>query len=155
MKEPALTLQPPATQKSRFLRTVLWSSAGVAVNILLGIFLSPILVRKLGVAQYGVWVLLFSTMDYLRLLDFGFRAAVINRCARHRATLEWTRVNETISTAILYFLIMSAACCVAALLARGPAMDFFNIDPLLRPDARQLLLIIAVSISARLVLSPV
>jgi O-antigen/teichoic acid export membrane protein len=146
---------PAGSPRRRFLYNVIWSWLGVAVNILLGIFLSPILVRKLGVAQYGVWVLLFSTMDYLRLLDFGFRAAVINRCARHRATLEWTRVNETISTAILYFLIMSAACCVAALLARGPAMDFFNIDPLLRPDARQLLLIIAVSISARLVLSPV
>lgn len=128
---------------------------GVAVNILLGIFLSPILVRKLGVAQYGVWVLLFSTMDYLRLLDFGFRAAVINRCARYKATQDWTAINETINTAVLYFLLMSIACCLTALALRDTAMGLFNIAPALQPDARRLILIIAVSISARLVFSPV
>lgn len=145
----------PASHRKRFMYNVAWSWTGVAVNILLGLFLSPILVRRLGVAQYGVWVLLFSTMDYLRLLDFGFRAAVINRCARAKARHEWTAINETINTAILYFLIMSAACCLAAVLGRNAAMDVFKIAPALQPDARLLLLIIAVSISARLVFSPV
>jgi len=141
--------------RKRFLYNVIWSWTGVAVNLLLGLFLSPILVRKLGVAQYGVWVLLFSTMDYLRLLDFGFRAAVINRCARHKANQEWAAINETVNTAIVYFVLMSAACVIAAVLVRQPAMDFFNVDPALRPEARLLLIIIAVSISARLVFSPV
>lgn len=146
---------PPVSSRRRFVHNVAWSWMGVAVNILLGIFLSPILVRRLGVAQYGVWVLLFSTMDYLRLLDFGFRSAVINRCARHKATHQWTAVNETINTAVLYFLLMSIACCITAFAARDPAMRLFNIAPALQPDARRLVLIIAVSISARLVLSPV
>jgi O-antigen/teichoic acid export membrane protein len=145
----------PPTHKRRFLINVVWSWTGVAVNLLLGIFLSPILVRRLGVAQYGVWVLLFSTMDYLRLLDFGFRSAVINRSARHKALGEWTAVNETINTAILYFLLISLACGAAAVALRGPAMHVFNIAPSLQPDARRLVAIIAISISARLVFSPV
>lgn len=155
MNAPAAALRPPATQKSRFLRNVIWSWTGVGVNILLGLFLSPILVHKLGVAQYGVWVLLFSTMDYLRLLDFGLRAAVINRCARHNAQGDSRGVNETINTAILYFLAMSAICCAFALLFSGPAMTLFKIEPALQPDARLLLVIIALSISARLIFSPV
>jgi O-antigen/teichoic acid export membrane protein len=141
--------------KSRFLYNVAWSWAGVVVNVVLGLVLSAILVRRLGVARYGVWVLLFSTMDYLRLLDFGLRAAVINRCARHKATYEWTKVNETIDTAIVYFLLMSAACCLLALVGRDAAMSIFNIDPALQHDARVLMLIIALSISARLIFSPV
>jgi O-antigen/teichoic acid export membrane protein len=141
--------------KSRFISNVLWSWMGVVVNVVLGLFLSAILVRRLGVARYGVWVLLFSTMDYLRLLDFGLRAAVINRCARHKAADEWTGVNETINTAIVYFLMMSAACCLLALLGRDAAMSLFNIDPALQHDARVLIVIIALSISARLIFSPV
>jgi membrane protein EpsK len=141
--------------KRRFLANVLWSWTGVVVNIVLGLFLSAILVRKLGVARYGVWVLLFSTMDYLRLLDFGLRAAVINRCARHHAVDDEVKVNETINTAIVYFLGMSAACCLAAIAGRDAAMHLFNIDPALRPDARVLMIIIALSISARLIFSPV
>jgi O-antigen/teichoic acid export membrane protein len=143
------------SRTTRFLHNVAWSWMGVAVNILLGIFLSPILVRRLGVAQYGVWVLLFSTMDYLRLLDFGFRAAVVNRCARYQARRDWIGVNETINTAILYFLIISLVCCLMAFAGRNAAMDVFKIEPALRHDARILLLIIAVSISARLVFCPV
>src|SRR3954465_15933715 len=120
---------PPPTSRRRFLHNVAWSWLGVAVNILLGLFLSPILVRRLGVAQYGVWVLLFSTMDYLRLLDFGLAGTVINRCARQNAQQDWRGVNETINTAILYFLGMSAICCAFALLVRGPAMTLFKIEP--------------------------
>jgi membrane protein EpsK len=143
------------SEKRRFLSNVLWSWTGVLVNIVLGLFLSAILVRRLGVARYGVWVLLFSTMDYLRLLDFGLRAAVINRCARHNALGEPTRINETINTAIVYFLMMSAACCLAAFAGRDAAMRIFNIDAALQPDARLLMIVIALSISARLVFSPI
>ena len=144
-----------SSTKRRFISNVIWSWTGVLVNVVLGLFLSAILVRKLGVAPYGVWVLLFSTMDYLRLLDFGLRAAVINRCARHQATGDTVRVNETISTAIVYFLLMSAACCVVAYAGRDAAMRLFNIEPALQADARLLMLIIALSISARLIFSPV
>jgi O-antigen/teichoic acid export membrane protein len=149
------TSHEPPSRKRRFLSNVIWSWTGVGVNILLGLFLSPILVRKLGVAQYGVWVLLFSTMDYLRVLDFGLRAAVINRCARQQAQRDWTGLNQTIGTAMVYFLTMSAICCTVALLGADAAMRMFNIDPALRADARLLLLIIAASISARLIFSPV
>ena len=145
----------PLSRKRRFLANILWSWTGVGLNILLGLFLSPLLVKKLGVTQYGVWVLLFSTMDYLRLLDFGLRAAVINRCARQQATRDWTGVNQTLATAVLYFLGMAALCCAAALLGRDAAMSLFKIEPALQADARLLILIIAASISLRLVFSPV
>jgi len=145
----------PLSRKRRFLANILWSWTGVGLNILLGLFLSPLLVRKLGVTQYGVWVLLFSTMDYLRLLDFGLRAAVINRCARQQAIGDWNGVNQTIATAVLYFLGMAALCCGVAVLGRDAAMALFRIEPALQADARLLLLIIAASISLRLVFSPV
>ena len=155
MSEPVATMPPPPTHARRFLRNVIWNWTGVAVNILVGLFLSPVLIRRLGEVQYGVWVILFSTVDYLRLLDFGLRAAVINRCARDRARQDWTGVNATLSTAIVYFLVMAAACCAAAVLGQHAAMRLFNIEPALQPEARVLLLLIAASISARLVFSPI
>jgi O-antigen/teichoic acid export membrane protein len=142
-------------EKRRFIANVIWSWTGVLVNIVIGLFLSAILVHRLGVARYGVWVLLFSTMDYLRLLDFGLRSAVINRVARHQATGDTVRVNETVSTAIVYFLLMSAACCAVAYFGRDAAMRLFNIEAALQADARVLMLIIALSISMRLIFSPV
>jgi O-antigen/teichoic acid export membrane protein len=118
------------------------------------LFISPLLVKKLGIHQYGVWVLLISSMEYLRLLDFGLRSAVINRVARQQTLQNWQGVNQTLSTGILYFSVMSAVCCAAAFVARHAFLDFLKIEPALRPDAVRLLLIIAASIAARLVFSP-
>jgi O-antigen/teichoic acid export membrane protein len=56
---------------------------------------------------------------------------------------------------MVYFLAMAAVCCGVAVLGRNAAMALFNIDPALQADARLLILIIAASISARLVFSPV
>lgn len=141
-------------EKSRFLLNVLWGWTGVVVNIIIAIVLSPVIVRKLGVERYGVWVLLFSIMDYLRMLDFGFRAAVVNACARCRAREDWDGVNRAVSPAVLYFLIVGAGCLVVPIAFRDFAMRFFNIPAGLIPEARTLIVIIAVSIAMRLILSP-
>ena len=109
LKMPESAASQPS-RSARFIHNVLWSWMGVVVNILLGLFLSPILIVKLGTVRFGIWIQIFSVMDYLRLLDFGLRAAVINRCARRQAQRDWVGVNTTISTAIVYFLGMSLIC---------------------------------------------
>ena len=83
---------------SRFVSNVMWGLLGVGVNLFIGLFLSPLIVRGLGIEQYGVWVLLFSTADYLRIFDFGFRSAVVNACARLRTRGDWEGINETLAT---------------------------------------------------------
>jgi O-antigen/teichoic acid export membrane protein len=143
------------SNRRRFFYNVIWSWAGVFVNLLLGVFLSPIIVRKLGVERYGLWALLFSTMDYLRILDFGFRAAVVNSCARHKARGNWTGVNENVVTAITYFIVIAGICCLGAFASREHAMTLFKISPALHFEAEILILLIAFSVSVRLVFSPV
>jgi len=142
------------TDRARFLLNVIWGWGGVAVNMAVAFILSPIIVRKLGVERYGVWILLFSTMDYLRMLDFGFRAAVVNGCARFRACEDWEGVNRTVSPAMLYFLTIGVVSCVAAILLRDLALTFFNIPAGLQVESRTLIVIIAISVSLRLILAP-
>lgn len=146
----------PLARASRtsFLQNVLWGWSAVAVNIVIGIVLAPLIIARLGVAQYGLWVLLFSMLDYLRMLDFGFRAAVVNACARFRAREDWEGVNRTFTTALLYFVITGALCCAVPIIFTDAAVALFNVPPDLREESRALIAIIAVSVGARLILSP-
>jgi len=144
----------PAAPRTTFLRNVVWGWLGVAVNIVIGVLLAPIIIRRLGVAQYGLWVLLFSMLDYLRMLDFGFRAAVVNGCARFRAREDWPGVHRTLSTALVYFVVTGVACCAVPIVFRDAAVALFNVPPELQADARTLIVIIAVSVGMRLILSP-
>lgn len=146
-----------AASRTTFLRNVAWGWLGVAVNITVGLVLAPIIIKKLGVTQYGVWVVIFSMLDYLRMLDFGFRAAVVNGAARFRAREDWTGVNQILSTALLYFVVAGLACCAVPILFRDQAVALFNIpsEPAeLIPQARQLIVIISLSVGMRLILSP-
>ncbi|HJR58260.1 MAG TPA: oligosaccharide flippase family protein [Vicinamibacterales bacterium] len=147
---------PPVARSARtgFLHNVAWGWAGVAVNVVIGFLLSPILIRKLGLEHFGIWVLLFSLVDYFRMLDFGFRAAAVNACARARVREDWGAVNRTAATAILYFLASGVACAGLVILFRDPLIGALNVSPALRPEARVVLVVIACAVALRLVLSP-
>jgi O-antigen/teichoic acid export membrane protein len=141
-------------KRTSFLHNVLWGWTGVAVNIVIGIVLAPIIIDRLGVAQYGLWVLLFSMLDYLRMLDFGFRAAVVNGCARFRAREDWEGVNRTVTTALVYFVATGAVCCAVPILLSEQAIALFKVPAELRAESRTLIVIIALSVGMRLILSP-
>lgn len=140
--------------RSRFVHNVLWGWLGVGVNIVIGLFLSPIIIGRLGVAQYGTWVLLFSTVDYFRMLDFGFRAATVNACARSRVREDWQGVNREASTAIAYFLAIAVLCLGVVVLFRDPLLGALNISPEMWGEARTLLVVIAAAVALRLLVSP-
>ena len=144
----------PHAPRPSFLHNVLWGWLGVGVNLIIGLLLAPVIIRKLGVAEYGLWVLLFSMLDYLRMLDFGFRAAVVNACARARARQDWTDVNATVSTALVYFLVAGLGSSVVAIVLRDPLVSLFGVPADLRPQALALVTIIGLSVGLRLMLSP-
>ncbi len=72
-----------------------------------GIFLSPYLIRKLGVDGYGVWVLVFGLIENYWLFDLGLRSATVKYTAEYRAKDEAWRINEIINTGVVYFSAMA------------------------------------------------
>jgi O-antigen/teichoic acid export membrane protein len=144
----------PRSSQVSFLHNVAWGWLGVGVNIVVSLVMAPLLIRRLGVDQYGLWVLLFSAVEYLRMLDFGFRAATVNACARFRARKDWEGVNRTIATAAVYFLVIGIVCCATAIGLRDVLIDALNVPPQHQAIARTLVLLIALSVSFRLILSP-
>lgn len=49
-----------------------------------GLFLTPIIVRSLGVAEYGLYSLVGAFVGYLSLLDFGFSNTIVRYIAMYR-----------------------------------------------------------------------
>jgi O-antigen/teichoic acid export membrane protein len=143
-----------SASRTSFVRNVLWGWTGVVVNLLIGIILSPIIIKKLGVEQYGIWVLLFALVDYMRVLDFGFRSAVVHGCARFRAREDWEGVNRTVSTALAYFAIVGTACVLATLALRGLIVGSIDIGSTPESSARTLIVLIAMTVTIRLASSP-
>jgi len=63
-------------EKRQILKNVGSSWSALAINVVVGVFLSPFIVHRLGDAAYGIWVLIFSVTGYYGLFDLVIRFQV-------------------------------------------------------------------------------
>jgi O-antigen/teichoic acid export membrane protein len=136
-----------------FVFNVAWGWMGVAANVLVGLLLSPYVIDKLGAERFGIWVLVFTTLDYLRLFDFGFRAAIINFAARSRARQDDRGINEAINTGFFYLALCGLAILVLGFVAAPALPSAFNIGPELAHEASMLGFIVAAAVAINLAFS--
>src|ERR1700676_660154 len=78
-----------------------WSALGV--NVLVGIFLSPYILHRLGDEAFGLWVLIFSITGYYGLFDLGIRSSIIRYVAKYSATDENDELNRLINTSLFTY----------------------------------------------------
>ncbi|HJT87172.1 MAG TPA: oligosaccharide flippase family protein [Bryobacteraceae bacterium] len=120
---------PAGSHETRFVKNVLWSWAGVFFNLLSGLFLSPYIIHHIGDERYGIWALVFSLVEYYGIVDFGFRSAVLKYSSHFRATGETARMEEVISTALVYFSMAAILIFAGSLVLAHNATRFFRVAP--------------------------
>jgi O-antigen/teichoic acid export membrane protein len=122
-----------------------WFALGV--NILVGVFLSPFILHRLGDTAFGLWVLIFSLTGYYGVFDFGIRSSIIRYVSKYTATHDIDEVSGLINTAfftyscvgILSFLITLAGCVFID--------RIFRIPPAFHATAQWLLFIVGTSVA--------
>ena len=147
------TAMPPAAEEpaspsgrgERFVTNVLWGWLAVGVNLLIGIVFSRYIVSKLGAERYGIWVLVFSILDYFWFFDLGLNTAVTNFCARDQATREPEKINEVINTAVFYFLLLGLGLCGLTTLLSRHIAGFFQVTPAYQQEFLTLIVLTGIS----------
>src|SRR2546421_9152337 len=86
--------------KRRILRNVGSSWSALGVNVLVGIFLSPYILHRLGDEAFGLWVLIFSVTGYYGLFDLGIRSSIVRYVAKYSATNNYEELNRLVNTAM-------------------------------------------------------
>ena len=133
-QEESVAPQASPSHGERFLRNVLWNWLGVITNLAVGILLSRYIIQKLGAERYGIWVLIFSILDYFWFFDLGLNTAVTNFCARYLARDEPEKINEVINTALFYFSIISLLIMAVTLGLSWRVDSFFEVAPAHRKE---------------------
>jgi O-antigen/teichoic acid export membrane protein len=114
----ATAASDPKTHRTRrYLTNVLWTWLGVAAGIVSAILLQPYIIRKLGVGDVGIWMLVVSVVQYYWLIDLGFRSATIKMSAQFRATDEPELLNELMSTSCLYTTLAASGVVLLTIFA--------------------------------------
>jgi len=118
-------------EKLEIIKNVSSSWFALGVNIVVGVFLSPFILHRLGDTAFGLWVLIFSLTGYYGIFDFGIRSSIIRYVSKYTATHDVQEVSGLINTAmftyscvgIVSLLLTLAGCLYIDRLFKIPA-DF-------------------------------
>jgi len=95
------------TTKKYFVN-IAWSWIGFITIIGSSTVVMPMLIRRLGTARFGIWALAVSLIEYLWLIDLGFRPATVKFSAEFRALGQIDQLNSLINTSLGYCLLAGA-----------------------------------------------
>jgi O-antigen/teichoic acid export membrane protein len=138
-------MQRPA--KVEILKNVGSSWFALGVNILVGLFLSPYILHRLGDAAFGLWILIFSVTGYYGLFDLGIRSSVIRYVARYSATQEREQLNCLINTATLSYGAIGLVTLLVTFIGAAYVDALFHVPAEFLTTARWLFLMIGSAVA--------
>jgi O-antigen/teichoic acid export membrane protein len=142
------------TRAAIILRNVASNWVGFGLNAAVTLVLTPFVLRQLGSAGYGVWVLTSSVIGYYGLLDLGFRAGVTQYLTRYLAIGDNRKASECLSSAVAVLASLGVLMLGLSILAGLLAPRLFHLPRGMEHDAFWCILIVGCSAAIQLALNP-
>ena len=122
-----------------------WFSLGI--NVLVGIFLSPFILHRLGDTAFGIWVLIFSVTGYYGLFDLGIRSSIVRFVSKFTATEDHEELAELVNTSVFTYSCIGVVSMLVTLTVCFYVDRLFRIPPELYSTTRWLLLMVGLSVA--------
>jgi len=122
-----------------------WFSLGL--NVLVGLFLSPYILHRLGDAAFGLWVLVFSITGYYGLFDLGIRSSIVRYVAKYSANDEHDELNGLVNTALFSYTAIGTVALLVTFAASSFVDSIFRVPPAFHNTAHLLVLMVGSAVS--------
>ena len=120
---------------------------GLAVHALVGFFLSPFILHRLGDEAFSVWILIFALTGYFGLLDFGIRSALVKYTAKFIALNDAEQLSRYLSTGLAFYTGIAVVIVLATAGASFYLPSLFRLPAALLGVARTLFLLSSIGIA--------
>jgi O-antigen/teichoic acid export membrane protein len=122
-----------------------WIALGI--NVLVGIFLSPFILHRLGDAAFGIWVLIFSITGYYGLFDLGIRSSLVRYVSKAKANNDIAYASRIISTSLFAYTCIGIATFLTTVFVATYIDTFFRLPAEFHSTARWLLLMVGSAVA--------
>ena len=127
------------------IRNVVAGYAGTVAEALVFLLLTPFLVRKLGIDEYGLWGVGVALAEWVQFLDPGLREALMKYASAHQARAEALLVRRTADTALYLYMGVGAIALLALLVVTFLVLPRVVEDPVRLHQLRWLVLLLGLS----------
>jgi O-antigen/teichoic acid export membrane protein len=111
----------------------------LATNILVGVFLSPYILHRLGDAAFGIWVLIFSLTGYYGLFDLGIRSSIVRYVSKATARDDLEQYARVINTSLFSYTCIGAFAFLVTVVVSVYIDRIFHIPATFTRETRWLL----------------
>ncbi len=143
----------PASLAKRIVRNTLFNFTGRLWAMFLGLLLTPFLVAKLGMADYGLWSLVLVITNYLLAWDLGLGNSLIRHVAHYDARRNYDGLNAVLNTALLLYAALATVAITLAIVLRPLVLSAFRVPPQQWEEVGRVLAIAVVAFAVRNMLS--
>ena len=133
--------------KVEILKNVGSSWFALGVNVLVGIFLSPYILHRLGDEAFGLWVLIFSITGYYGLFDLGIRSSIVRYVAKYSATNDYEELTRLINTAMASYGSVGMLALLVTFTGAFYVASIFKVPTNFLTTARLLFLVVGTAVS--------
>ncbi len=116
--------------KGVIIKNGMYNSIGTATRMVLGIVIIPLLIRAIGLDEYGLWTLITSVVGLVELAEIGLSVSTTYFVSRDLSAIENSYVAQTLTVSL--GVVLAMATLAAGLLWLGsntvvsllPALSF-------------------------------
>jgi O-antigen/teichoic acid export membrane protein len=138
------------TGPSNLVTSALANWVGFAVQVLVTLWMAPLMLHGLGDARYGIWSLVESVLAYLMLFDLGVAASVVRYVARFEATRDRDSLNRVFSTSVCIFAVAGLLVFLLSVIGALAGGYLFDLPPDLEVEGRCLLVLLGFNLAVGL-----
>jgi O-antigen/teichoic acid export membrane protein len=102
---------------------------GLGIKTLLNIVVYPVILQKLGVERYGLYVLLLNLADLLVLMDLGLTSGMIQRLTSLRAKDQEIEARKVLSAGFFLYLALAVGLFSIGFFILPGLPQFFKLSP--------------------------
>ena len=135
------------SEKIQIVKNVGSSWFALGVNILVGLFLSPLILHRLGDTAFGIWVLIFSITGYYGLFDLGIRSSVVRYVSKFTAIQDHESLAMVMNSSMLGYLALAGLSMMLTLFIGARIGTLFHIPPQFQSTARWLIIMAGSSVA--------
>jgi O-antigen/teichoic acid export membrane protein len=137
--------------KNSLLKNSFYNTAGGVLKITLGIITIPLLIRQLGVEEYGLWTLASAVIGVVTLAEAGLSTATTVFVAQDLGE-DVDGLSQTLTVTLTMMLMMATLAAVALWFGANPITHLFpQLKPLQAVEVSKAFQMGALAVWARLV----
>lgn len=96
------------------------------LSSLIPMLYTPVMLRMLGQAEYGLYSLSSSAISYLSLLSFGLGSTIIRYVAKYRASDDKESIDKTVGFFLVIFSLMAVVAIICGVVISSNVEPIFH-----------------------------